>query len=305
MIRVTTTSTWAPNAHGTHSHLSRLLRLATLAAGAALLTGCVILDLGGSSSGAGTGSSAGTGSGAGTSGGGMDMGRSTPPLAPLPPPSVWRVELPVLDAEQQQRADEVAQYLAKQYQAQGWKIVQTLQTFSGDIIDWLDPASVEGSQKEPPPKPTPEEMKLPDGVELLQTELDLFPELRGPAGTVPVMRPSFAAYISGLTGASSLEDFLANHVVTGDPTGAHRLYAGISYAAYNYGASAWIGAFDGLIEPGTMSLLELAVGCRNQATTGTEKPEIAEQVGIAASRDWARNGLLTGNFGDSLLRSSS
>lgn len=276
----------------------RLFRMATPAAMTALLSGCIILDLDGSSPGSGSGNGSGKGDGA-SMGSGAGMGTSTPPAPPLPPPAIWRVELPVLDADQQKRADEVSQYLAKRYQALGWKIVDTTQTFIGDIMDWLDPASVPGSQVEPPPKPTPEEMKLPDGVELLQTELDLFPELRGPEGTIPVIRPSFAAYISGLSGASSIDDFLASFVAPGDPAGPKRLYAGIVSEAQNQGALSWINAFGGPIEPGTMSLLEMAVVCRNLSTPG---PQIEEQIGIAASRDWSTNALLSGKFGDSVLR---
>ena len=54
MIHVTMTSALAPNAQRTRPPGALLLRLATLAARAALRTGCVILDLDGTSSGAGT-----------------------------------------------------------------------------------------------------------------------------------------------------------------------------------------------------------------------------------------------------------
>jgi hypothetical protein len=68
-------------------------------------------------------------------------------------------------------------------------------TPGGDVIDWLSADSVEGSLEEPPPKP--EDTPLPDGVQRSLTEIDLVPGLRGPAGSVPVLRPSFAAYVFG------------------------------------------------------------------------------------------------------------
>jgi hypothetical protein len=170
---------------------------------------------------------------------------------------------------------------------------RTIQTFLGDIMDWLDPASVEGSQEEPPPKPSPEELLPAEGLALQLTELDMFPELRGPAGTIPVLRPSFIAYVSGLTGATSLDDFLTNYLVPGVPGGPGRLYAGIASLTPNLGASSWINSFGGEIELGTMSVLEMVVGCPMNG-------EMWQQIGIAASKDWANNGLP--NFGDLVLR---
>ena len=46
-------------------------------------------------------------------------------------------------------------------------------------------------------------------------EIDLHPELRGPAGTIPMHRPSFARYVLGEAEATWLEDFLRRHHVPG------------------------------------------------------------------------------------------
>jgi hypothetical protein len=164
-------------------------------------------------------------------------------------------------------------------------------------ISWIDPSTVEGSQEEPPPLPTPEEMQLPDGVELQLTELDAFPEFRWPEG-IPVLRPSFWAYVLGLSGATSLEDFLTTFVVPGAPPNPidpdpYRLYAGTTSVVDNQGANVSINSFYGLIEPGTMSLLEMQVGCK-------EFGEMWQAVGIASSRHWALAGFP--NFGDFVLR---
>ena len=72
----------------------------------------------------------------------------------LPEPAIRRVDPPTLDAEQRRRQAEVDQYLAQRYDDLGWRIVETTQTYIGDIIDWLDPASVPGSDAKPPPKPS-------------------------------------------------------------------------------------------------------------------------------------------------------
>lgn len=89
------------------------------------LSGCVIRIGTGSEASSGSESSPGSESNSGT---------PTGPADPLPEPSVSRVDLPVLTPDQQKRKDEVDQFLALQYQAQGWHIVDTTQTFLGDIL---------------------------------------------------------------------------------------------------------------------------------------------------------------------------
>ncbi|WP_170229047.1 neprosin family prolyl endopeptidase [Polyangium fumosum] len=196
----------------------------------------------------------------------------------LPEPSIRRVDPPVLDAEQQKRQDEVNRFLAQRYHDEGWVILDTTQTYLGDIIDWLDPKSVPGSEVTPPPPP---EFELPPGVELQQTELDVYPELRGPSWSVPMFRPTFAPYVFGDVPASSVEDFLAKSA-HGQPEGQDRLYGGIAVPAQNIGAHSFINSYDGKVEATTMSLLELAVSC-----DGLDPDTTLEQVGVTASRDRA------------------
>lgn len=78
------------------------------------------------------------------------------------------------------------------------------------------------------------------------------------------------------------------------------MYAGYALSnskgeATNVGASAWITAFGGRIEPGTTSLLEMAIGFRNLADNTMQ-----QQVGIAASRDYVN--MDNPRFSDSVLR---
>jgi hypothetical protein len=198
----------------------------------------------------------------------------------LPAPTIIRADPQALDSEQRRRHDEVERYLAARYREHGWRIIETTQTYGGDVVDWLDPTSVPGSQIEPPPKPSPEELQTAPGASRGLTEFDMYPELRGPEGTVPLLRPSFARYVQGETEASSVEDFIRRHHVPGMPAGQKRLYAGLGKVVANKGATSWVNAFGGSIESETLSLLEMAVVCR-----GPDPGTTHEQVGIAASRD--------------------
>jgi hypothetical protein len=206
----------------------------------------------------------------------------------LPEPAVRRVDLPVLTPEQRARYDEVQRYLARRYR--DYRIVETTQTYLGDIVDWLDPATVPGSEAEPPPRPSLEELRPPPGAELQTTELDRYPELSGPKGTIPVIRPRFAGYVRGETKATSVEDFIQNRQVPGQPAGRNRLYAGLLASSANKNVVSWINDFGEIIEPGTLSLIEMATVCE-----GSNPDTTMELVGAATSRDWA-------NFGDWVLR---
>jgi hypothetical protein len=183
--------------------------------------------------------------------------------------------------EQQVKKDEVDLFLAGRYEEQGWVILETTQTCSGDIWDWLDSASVPGSEVEPPPLP---DIELPSDVELQLTELDLNPELQGPLNSVPMLRPSFAPYVFGDVEASSVEDFIDNSVpsVPGLPQGQGqvRRYAGINKVVQNLGVQAYIDAYNGKVEETIMSVMEIAVVCQ-----GPDPDTTLELIGAAVSRD--------------------
>jgi hypothetical protein len=193
----------------------------------------------------------------------------------MPEPSVRRVDPPVYNAEESERAAEVEQYLVEQYR--DYSILYTTQTHLGDIIDWLDPATVPGSQVDPPPPIPPSEYMSPN-AELQVTELDQFPELRAPEG-IPVTRPTFEPYIRGWVEAASVEDFL-NQQEGGRPAGETRLYAGLTSLVDNWGGAGKVNPFAGTVEKGTFSLMELAVSC-----DGADKDKTLELVGIVASQD--------------------
>ena len=134
-------------------------------------------------------------------------------LPHLPDPNVWRVNLTTLSRDEKTRKDEVCQYLADRYRREGWKIKVTIQMPSGDIIDWIDSGSVPGAQAQPPPLLSTQELQPAPGAQLGKTELDIYSELRGPPGTFPAVRSTFAPYISGDTGATSVDDFVTHHQV--------------------------------------------------------------------------------------------
>lgn len=124
----------------------------------------------------------------------------------LPMPEDWRSESVRLDSKQMQRAKEVERLLIKRYQ--GYRVLATTQTYAGDIVDWIDPVTVPGAEEEPPP---PVELQFPDETTAMLTELEAYPELRGPAGTVAMIRPTFSRYVLGDTPAASLTEFLEEH----------------------------------------------------------------------------------------------
>jgi hypothetical protein len=132
-------------------------------------------------------------------------------LPPLPEPAIKSTPPPKLTPEQHRRQQEVDRHWARTVCAEGWQIVATTQTPGGDIIDWV---TIPGPHLEPPRPPlTKEDMKLPPGVQMGRTELELHPESRGPAGTTPITRPDFSAYVMGQTGAGSLQDYIEKHQV--------------------------------------------------------------------------------------------
>jgi hypothetical protein len=223
----------------------------------------------------------------------MDLGRGeargditqTETLARLPEPAIRRVDPPTWNDEQQRRQQEVERLLLQRYQ--DYRIVETTQTYSGDIIDWVDPTTVPGSQVEPPRsslrsslRSSFEDRRTPPEVERQQTELDRYPELRGPMGTIPIFRPRFEPYVFGDTDAESLDDFIQNHQASGQPAGRNRLYAGISSMIASQSMEGDINQFAGDVQTNTFSLIEAAVACRglNEATT-------MELVGAVVSRD--------------------
>lgn len=133
-------------------------------------------------------------------------------LPPLPEPSVRHVPPPQLTAEQRVRQQEVDHDWARTVCQEGWQIIATTQTHSGDIIDWV---TIPGPHAKPPPAPwTKDDLNnLPPGAQLGQTELEQHPELRGPPGTTPMTRPQYKVYVMGETGAKSLQEYLEKHQV--------------------------------------------------------------------------------------------
>lgn len=187
-----------------------LRNMAVFTTAAALLSGCASVAAS-SRSGSGTPASASPAASSRGDSGTQVRAFSASCLPHLPDPNVWRVNPTTLSRDEKTRKDEVCRYLADRYRREGWRIKITLQMPSGDIIDWIDSSSVPGSQAQPPPTLSAQELQPAPGAQLAKTELDIYSELRGPPGTFPSVRPTFAPYISGDTGATSVDDFLTHH----------------------------------------------------------------------------------------------
>lgn len=194
----------------------------------------------------------------------------------LPDPDTWVSEPPALDNTQQARQAEVDAHLAELYK--GRPILDTKQGYSGDIVDWIDSSALPLPEEIPIPPFPLEALAMQAGIELPLSELDRFPELLGPPGTTPRLRPDFLDYVLGNTSASSLRDYLDHHQVFGMPAGQDRLYAGIDYVGPNQGVAAIINHFGGEVEEDTFSLVEMAVACP------AEGP-VEELIGIVLSID--------------------
>lgn len=208
-----------------------------------------------------------------------------PPV--LPQPSVWRVAPEPMSADARRRQLEVDRYI-RDYLYGGYAIVDTTQTYTGTIIDWVDPASVPGSEIEPPPPIGAEELVTPPGVELQPTELDEHPELSGPPGAIPIVRPDFGRYVAGASSGRSIGE----HVAASQPGawGVYRYFAGYRQTVQNTGVDAFINQSIGQVETGTFSVMETLTQCSGPTPSTT-----TELVGAGVSKDLA-------NFSDSVLR---
>jgi len=188
---------------------------------------------------------------------------------PLPEPAVWRVPRPTMTAEAARRQTEVDRFLALQHR--NHIIRATTQTYSGDIYDWIDPKSIPGSDATPP-------LPLESKDRPVLTELDAYPELRGPAGTIPVLRHDYGPYVRGASNAPSLESFILS-MPSGQPSGQFRLYGGYAAVTQNHGVHSSINQFPGSAESGTFTILEDAVNC-----DGTNPSTTKEIVGAVVGR---------------------
>ncbi len=176
----------------------------------------------------------------------------------LPDPDLWRDEPSPLTQPQQARQAEVDAYLAEHYK--DYRIVATKQGYSGDIYDWIESSSMPALELPELPLP-PVDLALPEGVQLPLSEMNEFPELLGPMGSTPMIRPDFSAYVMGETGAVSLQNYLDHYQVLGYPGGPDRLYAGLDLMESSQGVSAIFNHYVGEVEDKTFSLVEMAVAC--------------------------------------------
>lgn len=197
----------------------------------------------------------------------------------LPAPKNGPAEEMPLDEAQQARKEESERY-TRDVIYKGGEILDAVELPSGDIVDFINRDTLPALPYALPALPfTPEDLVLPEGVELGLTELQQIPELLGlAAATTPFKRPTFWPYILGETDAISIEDYLARYQEGGQPSSAKRLYAGLVSMTSNYGVSGSMNQFRPEVPPDGISLLEFSVSCPADGPA-------QEQIGIVISVD--------------------
>jgi len=207
--------------------------------------------------------------------------RNTSALPSLPEPDNAQGEPWNLTPEQQTRREEADRYVLEEVY-KGYTILRTVQDEHGDILDWIASDTMEQLPYLPELPWTPDQLVLPDGVELAESELEKHPELFGPVGSTPFHRPMYWGYVLGETGATSIEDYLDNHQVHGQLAAERRLYAGLISDAPNRGLSGYMNQFAPRVEDQSFSLMEFAVAC--SAAPGEPAQEL---IGVVISVDKA------------------
>src|SRR5262245_53430462 len=134
---------------------------------------------------------------------GPEVTAPAPLCAYLPQPAYAMTDRRPATQEAALRQCEVDHYVAQRYLALGYEIVATTELPSGDIMDWISAESVPGSDQPPPPPITLDDYHPRPGAQLGKTELQMYPELRGPVGTIGFHRPTFPAYVNDETEATS------------------------------------------------------------------------------------------------------
>ncbi|HRI71666.1 MAG TPA: neprosin family prolyl endopeptidase [Polyangium sp.] len=194
---------------------------------------------------------------------------------PLPAPENPIGNSEVLNTDEQTRKAETEAYIAKVIY-QGRAIEKSVQGPSGTIYDYVRlpeadilPPDISGLL---PPEPA-------DGLMLGMTEVQRYAELWGPAGATVFTRPDFSKYIMEPDGATSVQDWLDNHVIPGIPDDPYRLYSGLNIPVPNRGIHARVNAFKPEVEKDTFSVIELAVGCPAEGSA-------EEMIGVLIGADW-------------------
>jgi neprosin-like protein len=174
------------------------------------------------------------------------------------------------DAGRANRQQEVDAYYSRK--SEGWIVVDTRQSPSGQIIDYVlaetlypdDPAAPFA----PPPEdePSPEEIEGPDGSPVRRgfTEIEVEPALHPPAGTIPVLRDQFLQYVDHGEAFESLDDYIAqlpnpvvNQTTSGKLYGLHQTVA----TNQDLGATINLWNYNDVDFSGDLSLMQIGEGC--------------------------------------------
>jgi hypothetical protein len=130
------------------------------------------------------------------------------------------------------RQAELERWIADGQAQMGHLVVATQVLDNGQIVDWVDKATVRGAGEPPPDDPS---SSLPDGAALGEV-----PRLVGPTGALPYIRPSFDPYVEGKSNATSVEQYF-RELPHGHPIPNNdRMYATVRASTTNYGVAARI-----------------------------------------------------------------
>lgn len=183
------------------------------------------------------------------------------------------------------RANEVARFVEREHFSR-FAVIATTKGPFGETVDWVDPVDLDPDfhKRARPPelsKPALAKNLTNAAVPKAAEQVDLAalwnqPSVRGPAGTVPVLRPEYKHYVEGRSAAKSLEEFVASIPVP-QPAGRDRLYNSRSHLATNVGTQGFVSfANIAQVPSDGMSLGQLGLFC-NVGTSNYEGIEVGAQ----------------------------
>lgn len=181
------------------------------------------------------------------------------------------------------------------------KVLTTTQGPMGELVDWVDPHTLDPDYDKRTPPPANVLPELRPSVQSTSAGAPPFAaagaDLRelwaqaaknAPRGTVPVIRPNFEHYVSGYSGRSNVDDFVRSQAkptpmdpnASPQPAGRYRLYTSKVHSLSNIGTQGWIQYVNpaGVPGAGAFSLTQLASLCwGSSGSTTLEAIEVGLQ----------------------------
>src|SRR5437016_5259758 len=138
-----------------------------------------------------------------------------------------------------------------QARLQRMKIIATTVTPSGQTLDWIRPESQTPDGKlAQPPAAFPDSAATPPNTDLAQTEVELYPHTRGPAGTVPIVRFDVEKYLASVKVPPADPKDVIRGMYPPRPAPNGNYYVGWKLEETNWGSGGMINIWD---TPGPVS----------------------------------------------------